>query len=54
VELLRGGSTVGVSPWHRRKTARWPWRGGVRGGGGAQPAQVKEEVGEGAWPSGPA
>jgi hypothetical protein len=33
-DRVKEGTSVGVAPWHRRRVARWPWRGGARGRGG--------------------
>jgi hypothetical protein len=50
---LRRGTSVGVTPWHRRRAARRPWRGYVRGGGGGA-AGLGEggRKGKGVWPGG--
>jgi hypothetical protein len=37
-ELLGGGATVGAA-WNGRRRGWRPWRGGARGGGGAQSAR---------------
>jgi hypothetical protein len=33
-DRVKEGASVGVAPWHGRRAARWPWRGGARGRGG--------------------
>jgi hypothetical protein len=39
----RGCPTIGVSPWRRRRGARWPRHSDARGVGGVRLVRVKEE-----------
>jgi hypothetical protein len=47
-----GGGSVGVAPWRKRRVVLRPWRGDMRGGGGATGLGEGGREGKGVRPGG--